>query len=62
MTVEIIIYSCLSFVSISLAIGYLLKKYVPNAGAGTGTIVDSLTDKRALAIELVIHQETIAAL
>lgn len=38
MTTEIIIYSCLSFVSLSLAIGYLLKIYVPVISLNTNTI------------------------
>lgn len=37
-TVEIIIYSCLSFVSLSLALGYLLKIYVPVVSLNTDTI------------------------
>lgn len=61
-TVEIIIYSCLSFVSLSLAIGYLLKTYIPvtaNANA-IPYIKKHVTDERS--VEIIIQQETIAAL
>lgn len=62
MSTEIIIYSCLSFVSLSLAIGYLLKIYVPVTDAIPYVEKHVTADADEKSVEIVIQQETIAAL
>lgn len=57
MSTEIIIYSCLSFVSLSLAVGYLLKTYIPVTANAIPYIEEHVTDERS--VEIIIQQETI---
>jgi len=61
MSTEIIIYSCLSFVSLSLALGYLFKIYIPVIDT-IPYIENHTIDEREQTIELVIQQEIIATL
>jgi hypothetical protein len=56
MSTEIIIYSCLSFVSLSLALGYIIKRRTND----TINFVEPYVEKHS--VELVIQQEIIAAL
>lgn len=58
MTIEIIVYSCLSLVSFSLALGYIIKCRI-NKNA-----TDNVTDyiPRPSSIDIIVQQETTAAL
>jgi hypothetical protein len=56
MSTEIIIYSCLSFVSLSLALGYIIKCRTND------TIDDAIPYVEKHSVEIIIQQETIAAL
>jgi hypothetical protein len=68
MSTEIIIYSCLSFVSLSLALGYLLKTYesiddIPIVSVPSSKPdIELNTKEKESSIELVIQQEIIASL
>ena len=63
MSTEIIIYSCLSFVSLSLAIGYLLKTYNHITADAIPYIDKHVTAERSVEIIIQHHPcETIAAL
>jgi hypothetical protein len=60
-TIEIIIYSCLSFGSLSLALGYIIKCRTNDTINDANAIKPSLSDIER-SVELVIQQEIIAAL
>ena len=60
MSTEIIIYSCLSFVSLSLALGYIIKCRTNDTIDDTLNFVEPYVEKHS--VELVIQQEIIAAL
>jgi hypothetical protein len=62
MSTEIIIYSCLSFVCFSLALGYIIKCRTNDTidDAKPINFVEPIIEKHS--VELVIQQETIAAL
>lgn len=62
MSTEIIIYSCLSFVSLSLALGYIIKCRTNDTIDDANAVSIPTMTTREQAIEIIIQQETIAAL